>query len=52
MWSDFSDVELVQLAKDYGIEEEAVVIGGRLFNREEIEDSLTKLEYDLAFDRP
>lgn len=49
MWNDFSDAELIQLAKDYGIDEEAVVIGGRLFNREEIEKSLTLLEYDLSF---
>lgn len=49
MWSDFSDVEIIDLAFDYGIEEEVVSIGGRLFNREEVEARLTAVEYDLAF---
>ena len=49
MWNDFSDAEIIDLATQYGIEEEMVVIGGLLFNREEVESRLTEVEYENAF---
>jgi hypothetical protein len=52
MWSDFNDVELIDLCHTYGIEEELVVLGSNLINREEIEKSLTAVEYDLSFNEP
>jgi hypothetical protein len=52
MWNDFSDVELIDLCHTYGIEEELVVLGNNLINREEIEKRLTAVEYDLSFNEP
>jgi hypothetical protein len=52
MWSDFNDVELIDLCHTYGIEEELVVLGSNLINREEIEKRLTAVEYDLSFNEP
>jgi len=49
MWDGFTDNELINLAVEYGIQDQLVVIGGRLFNREEVEAHLTEVEYDLAF---
>ena len=49
MWNDYDDFEIISLATLYGLEEELVVIGERLFNREEIENRLTEVEHDLAF---
>ena len=49
MWDSFTDIELIRLAVDYGLQDQVVVIGGRLFNREEVEACLTSYEHDLAF---
>ena len=52
MWSDFSDVELIDLCHTYGIEQELVVLGSNLINREEIEKRLTAVEYDFWLNKP
>lgn len=49
MWDGFTDNEIINLAVEYGIQDQLVVIGGRLFNREEVEVQLTAIEHDLAF---
>jgi len=49
MWNDFSDVELMDLCRAYCIHGEMVVLGNNLINREEIEQRLTAIEHNLAF---
>jgi len=49
MWDSFTDNELINLAVEYGLQDQLVVIGGRLFNREEVESCLTAFEHDMAF---
>jgi len=49
MWDSFTDNELINLTVEYGLQDQLVVIGGRLFNREEVESCLTAFEHDMAF---
>lgn len=50
MWADYSDLELAQLAGDYGISDE-LEFNDRLelINREVIEDHITQIEFENAF---
>jgi hypothetical protein len=50
MWDDFSDFELAQLVGSYG-QADMIVFNEslQLANRGELEQFLTKLEFDIAF---
>ena len=51
MWNDFTDFELAELAGQYGLEESLVFdCDMGLANRTEIEELLTAVELDMAFE--
>jgi hypothetical protein len=46
MWADFDDLELVRLAYDYCLDDILEVEDRKLVNREQVERTLTRYEYD------
>lgn len=51
MWNDFSDFELAEIAAQYHLQDELDFnLDLTLMNREHIEQLLTKIEYEMAFD--
>lgn len=50
MWLGFTDLELVQLAGEYGIADECDFNERfELINRDHVEDCITQLEFETAY---